>query len=179
MRPISVVLLLVGACLQAVRADEQQTFYGKTVDGWIAVLRARAATENERREAILALGYFGAEAKAVVPDLIEFARQERFKAESSEALACIGSRVEEPVSRLIEQFLRESYEHFTESGAVGFTTHATEALVRVGGPAVPALITVLNGPDRQMRVCAAEALGRIGPAAGRRSGAHPTDRTTR
>jgi HEAT repeat protein len=38
-------------------------------------------------------------------------------------------------------------------------------LFRIAGPAVPALIDVLTGPNSNMRVCAAAALGRIGPAA--------------
>ncbi len=42
---------------------------------------------------------------------------------------------------------------------------AKNSLVQIGGPAVRSLIGVLTGPNADMRVCAAEALGEIGPAA--------------
>jgi HEAT repeat protein len=50
-------------------------------------------------------------------------------------------------------------------GAIGFNPGAEDALVRIGRPAVPALIEILRGANSDMRVCAAAALGRIGPAA--------------
>jgi hypothetical protein len=36
---------------------------------------------------------------------------------------------------------------------------------RIRGPAVPALLEILNGADEEMRVCAEYVLGRIGPQA--------------
>src|SRR5262249_20895604 len=53
----------------------------------------------------------------------------------------------------------------TAMGTIGYSTEVQDSLARVGGPAVPALIAILNGSDTSMRVCAAEALGEIGPAA--------------
>jgi HEAT repeat protein len=138
-------------------ADEPATFCGKTVEGWIAVLRDKSSSEDGRRQAMLALGYFGEAASAVVPDLTVFEREGRLKAEASEALIRIELRPERRVPRLIEKFIW--------IGANGFSTGPRDALVRVGGPAVPALIEVLNGPDLGMRVRAAEALGMIGPPA--------------
>jgi HEAT repeat protein len=165
MRVTSFALIAIVGWLHAAADDEPQTFYGKTVHGWIAVLRGKTSTEAERRQAALALGYFGAEAKAAVPDLTEFVRQGRFKAEASEALARIEPRVEENIPRLIEQFLKDGCEHLTGMGTFISDKTVRESLVRIGGPAVPALIEVLKGPDWKMRVCAAETLGRIGPVA--------------
>ena len=71
----------------------------------------------------MALEYFGPEAEAAVPDLIE-----------------------------------RSY-HFQ------FWSEAFDALVRIGGPSVPALRDMLNEPDGDMCACAASVLGRIGPPA--------------
>ncbi len=61
------LLILCGWC-QPVPADESHTFYGKTVEGWIAVLRDKTNTPAKRYQAVWALGFFGPEAKAAEPD---------------------------------------------------------------------------------------------------------------
>jgi HEAT repeat protein len=147
------------------RAIEPQEFYGRTPDAWVAVLRDKDSTEDDRRRAVLALGFFGADAKAAIPDLQELVRLQRFQREAAQSLAAIDSRPEVRISQLIERFIRDGCEHLTEAGTIGYSAGARDALVRIGGPAVPALIAVLDGPDSGMRVCAAEAPGRIGPAA--------------
>ncbi len=161
---VASVLWLTVFCHPA-RADEQVTFYGKTVDGWIGVLRAKTSTDNERRQSILALGYFGRDAKAAVPDLVEAARAGPLKGEATEALTRIEPHPERNIAPLIEQFLKDGRDHLTEMGAFGFNSAVRDSLVRIGGPAVPALLDVLRGPDLKMRVCAADVIGRIGPAA--------------
>jgi HEAT repeat protein len=158
-------LLVLISSLQPGRADEQQTIYGKTVDGWIAVLRDKTGTDGRRQQAVWALGCFGLEARAAAKDLIEAAHDKQLKDAAMATLARIRSGHEVIVPVLIEQFVKQGCQHLTGRGTfMGFHSDA-DTLVRIGGPAVPALIDVLNGPNWDMRVCAAEALSRIGPPA--------------
>ena len=78
MRAILPILLILFGWIPPARAEEPHTFWGKTVEGWIAVFRDKASTEVQRRQAVWALGCFGAEAKAAVPDLIEAVRKGQF-----------------------------------------------------------------------------------------------------
>ncbi len=165
MRALTLGLLLAGSWLHSGSADEPREFYGKNVTQWIAVLRAEASTEAERKAAAIALGYFGPEARTAVRDLAELARQGRFEYVASQALARIDPTFEAPVPQLIEQFIKDGWEHYSASGATGFDSAARDSLVRVGAPAVPALIDLLNGQNRRMRPCAAEALGLMGKEA--------------
>ena len=165
MRAVILGLFLGGAWVHSGSADEPPEFYGKTVDQWIAVLRDKGSAEVDRRRAVLASGFFGADAKSVIPDLQELVHNPRFQREAAQSLAAIDSRPEVRIPRLIERFIKDGCTHLTKQGAIGFSAGARDALVRIGGPAVPALIEVLDGPDSGMRVCAAEALGRIGPEA--------------
>jgi HEAT repeat protein len=165
MRPIALAFLLLCRWPYPAPADEQQVFYGKTVDGWIAVLRAKTSTDDDRRQAMVALGYFAAEAKAAIPDLRALIQQGQLKNEASDSLSRIDRRVEERLPRLIDNFVNEGCDHLTKAGAIGSSPSARDALVKIGDPAVPALTRILDGPDADMRVCAAEALGRIGAVA--------------
>jgi HEAT repeat protein len=158
-------LLVLLSWLQPGRADEQQTFYGKTVDAWIAVLRDKTGTDARRQQAVWALGCFGPDAKAAVPNLVDATREKQLSDAAISALARIRSSDDVIVPILIEEFVNEGCQHLTGAGTfVGFGS-AAGALARIGGPAVPALINVLNGPNWDMRVCAAEALSKIGPPA--------------
>ena len=158
------VLFFVG-WLQPARAEEPHTFWGKTVEGWIAVFRDKASTEVQRRQAEWGLGCFGAEAKAVVPDLIDAIRKGQFPDGAIDALVQIGAGAEVTVPILIQRFLKRGCQHLTGMGAIGYDPSSEDSLVRIGGPAVPALLEILNGPNGDMRVCAARALARIGPPA--------------
>ena len=168
MRPISVVLLLVYTCVYPAQVDAQQSFFGKTVDGWIAVLRARASTEDERRQAILALGYFGPEAKAAVPDLTDTVRLPGLKDDAVRALIQIGERPDVTVPALVGEFVKRSQMGIV-GGAHPNDRDVEDHLVLIGEPAVDALVALLNGPDRGMRVDAVKVLVRIGPKARRAS----------
>src|SRR5262249_36174184 len=132
-------------------------------DGWRTALRA--GNLRDRNLAVIALGHFGQAAKAAVPDLIELVRQGPFKDEALDALVRIGAGAEVTVPTLIQRFVAQGRAHLPAMGAIGADRRAEGSLVRIGRPAVPALIGVLNGPNLDMRVCAAEALGEIGPAA--------------
>jgi HEAT repeat protein len=76
-----------------------------------------------------------------------------------------GPEAKGAVPFLIERFVKLGCVHYTGTGSFGFDQSVKMALVQIGGPSVPALLEILNGPDEAMRVCAAEALGEIGPAA--------------
>ena len=165
MRAILLILLTFVVWIQPARADGSHTFWGKTVEGWIAVFRDKTNTEIQRRQAMAALGCFGPEAKAAIPDLIDAVRKERFPDEAVDALVQIGAGAEVTVPILIQQFLKEGCQHLTGQGTFVHDNSLEDSLVRIGGPAVPALLEILNGPNGDMRVCAAAALARIGPAA--------------
>jgi HEAT repeat protein len=147
------------------QVDEQRTFLGKTLEGWRERVRSKSATPHERRDALWAIGCFGPEGRPAVPDLTELVRRGEFKDEAIGALTAIGANPELAVPRLIERFVKAGCAHRTEMGTIIFNSGPEDALVRIGEPAVPALLEVLQGPNREMRVCAAAALGRIGPAA--------------
>ena len=54
MRAHLLIVLLIVGWLQPARAEEPHTFWGKTVEGWIAVFRDKASTEVQRRQAVSA-----------------------------------------------------------------------------------------------------------------------------
>ena len=157
------MLMIVAVACRSIRAEEPSTLWGKTLDGWIAALREK--TGQDRRTAVIAVGHFGQAANAAAPDLIELVHKGQFQKEAVDALVQIGAGVEVTVPALIEQFVQAGCLHLTGAGAIGFNRDPRDSLVQIGGPAVPALIGVLTGPNVDMRVCAAEALGMIGPSA--------------
>lgn len=161
----ALLFLAAAVSLPASRADEPRSFCGHTAAEWAAVLRDRTVPPDERRTAAWALGAFGPEAKAAVPDLIDAAREGPIKEEAVDALVQIGAGAEVTVPDLIGRFFKRGCRHLTGTGSLGYLPHVQDSLVKIGGPAVPALLGVLNGPDRGMRVCAAEALGEIGAGA--------------
>ncbi len=160
---IAAALLALPGPSRPAEADEQHTFCGKTVDQWIDVLRDKAS--RDREGAAWTLSYIGPDARDAIPELIDMLRDDRLARTAEMALGRIGPDASRAVPLLIERFTRMGCQHLTGAGRLGFDPGAKDALVRVGAPAVPALLDVLNGPDRAMRVCAAEALGEIGPAA--------------
>ena len=165
MRVLLLFPFVIAGWLQPAWADEPRTFCGKTDQGWLAVFRDKTNTEIQRRQAMAALGCFGPEAKAAIPDLIEALRRGQFKNEAVEAMVQIGSGAELAVPILIERILRRGCQHRTGMGTFFVDDSMEESLVRIGSPAVLALLQVLSGPDRDMRMCAAAVLGKIGPAA--------------
>jgi HEAT repeat protein len=165
MRVLLPILFIVVGCLPPARAEEPHTYWGKTVEGWLAVFRDTSSTEVQRRQAVQALGCFGAEAKAAVPDLVDAVRKGQFPEEAADALVQIGAGAEVTVPILIQRFLKRGCQHLTGMGSFPYDPSLENGLVRIGGPVVPALLEILNGPNRDLRVCAAEALGKIGPAA--------------
>jgi HEAT repeat protein len=158
-------VLFLTLCLWPLEAGEQPEFLGKTVDAWRRVVRSKAATPAERRDAVWALGCFGDDARLAAPDLIEMVHRGDLKDEAISALNAMGVNRELAVPGLIATFVKEGCQHHTAMGAIGFNPGTEDALVGIGGPAVPALVGILEGPNRDMRVCAAAALGRIGPTA--------------
>ena len=165
MRAILPALLILCGWLQPEASDEPHTFYGKTVDGWIAVLRDNTSKGEKRREAACALGYFGPEARAAVPDLVDAVREERKFDAATHALTQIRGGKAPKVPVLIEEFLKRGCEHLTGQGTFMYSSAVDDALVRIGEPAVPALVEILNGPNWDMRVCAAHVLSMMGPVA--------------
>lgn len=164
MRANLMTLLVVVVWLQPASAEEETTFCGKTVGGWIGVLRDSKSSKSERRQAVWALGCFGTAAKAATPDLIGLLHDKELDGAAIEALVRMEAGDGSTVPILIERFRKEGCERLTGMGSIGGTLRVN-LLVKIGAPAVPALVGVLNGPDADMRVCAAEALGEIGPAA--------------
>jgi HEAT repeat protein len=162
---VFVVLLEVG-WISPAPDDERRLFRGKDVGGWVEVLKDKSSPSQEREQAIWALGYFGPEAKEAVPLLVDILRRRTPDQELAiETLGRIGPAAKEAVPFLIERFIEGKCDHLTGMGTFSFNPLAKNALVRIGTSAVPALLDVLDGPGEDMQVCAAEALGRIGPGA--------------
>jgi HEAT repeat protein len=165
MRAILPVFLVAVGWLHSAQADEPRTLYAKTVEGWRGVLRDKSATAGQRRQAVWAIGCFGPDAKAAVSDLIDTFRQGQSKDEAIDALVAIRAGTEVTIPALIERFLKEGCIHRTGMGSFGYNPYVENSLARIGGPAVPALLEVLKGPNKDMRVCAASVLAGIGPGA--------------
>src|SRR5262245_59517697 len=64
MQAVLPTLLITVLCLQPPRPDGPRTFYGRRVEGWLEVLRDKGANEAVRRQAAVALGCFGPQAKS-------------------------------------------------------------------------------------------------------------------
>jgi HEAT repeat protein len=113
-----------------------------------------------REDAARALGQLGPFAKSAAPALQEASASESLgiRVEAATALWLVTGKPEAAVAVLIEKL---------EDLTVG--CKAAEALVEIGPPAaeaaVPAITKLLESEDAVSRLCAAEALGRIGPAA--------------
>jgi HEAT repeat protein len=166
MRPILLTWPIWVALAVPARGEELHTFGGKTVEGWIAVLREKASTEAQRRQAAVMLGCFGPEARAAAPDLIETVRKGQIQGEAVGALVSMGAGAEVTTPILVDEFLKRGY--FAVGPGLGTYYHSGSpigALARVGEPVVPALTKVLDGPDEILRVHAAQALKDLGPAA--------------
>ena len=167
MRAPLLIVLIVAGWLQPARAEQPHTFWGKTVEGWLAVYRDKASTDVQRQQAVVALGCFGPEAKAVVPDLIDAVREETVQDEAIYALTQIGAGAgaEVTVPILIRRFLVQGPQPPAVEGVSGYDKTPEASLIRIGGPAVPALVEILDGPNGELRVGAAAVLARIGPPA--------------
>jgi HEAT repeat protein len=165
MRTIIPAFFVTVALTGTSRGEEAHTFRGKTVDGWLAVFWDKSATDDQRREAVVMLGCFGPEARAAAPDLIDAVRNGPWRDEAVDALVSIGAGAEVTVPVLIDRFVKRGCEHLTGMGSFPVNISVDTALARVGEPAVPALLKILDGPDAKLRECAAYALGEIGPGA--------------
>ena len=107
MRYLLMPLLIVFASADPARDEGPQTFRGKTVEGWLAVFRDKANTDVQPREAIVTLGYFGPEARAAAPDLIEAVRRGPNRGiKPFHALVSIGARRDVTVPILIDRFVK-------------------------------------------------------------------------
>lgn len=147
----------------SVLADAETSFCGRTLEGWIDVLRHGAIAERE--DAAWALSYFGAEAARAVPELTAMLASDRVGRGVVVALGRIGPEAAPAVPFLLKRFQEKGGAHLTGTGTFLVDASVRHALVRIGEPSVPGLLDILNGPDPDMRVCAAEALGGIGPGA--------------
>ncbi len=145
-----------------VRAEEPRTFYGKTVEAWTAVLRAKQSSLGERRKAVVAMAGLGPYAKAAVPDLIAALSDKELKDAALDALSWIGSGTEHTVPLLIEQLVSDGRVRFNRERNLDHYVFVRDALARIGEPAVPALIELLNSQSPELRACAADTLAYIG-----------------
>ena len=103
MRYLLMPLLIVFASADPARDEGPHTFRGKTVEGWLAVFRDKASTDAQRREAVVTLGYFGPEARAAAPDLIEAVRRGPNRDQAVNALVSIGAGADVTVPILIDR----------------------------------------------------------------------------
>lgn len=109
-------------------------------------------------EASEALGKIGD--PSAVPALIDTLGARRWEARlrAAEALGKFGDPSAVPA--LVQVFGSAEEGHYHGSGTVRGA--AVTALMKIGTPAVPALVEVLKNSDHYVRDCAAEALGEIG-----------------
>jgi len=173
MRTTLFLLLVLISSTRPTRAEDQPTCYGKNLDEWILIFRDKDSSKSDRARAAWALGCYGQAAQAAVPDLIDEVRHGQdnpadsinVKANAFNALIRIGAGTEITVPHLVEGFLKRGCDHLTGMGTFLYSPYHDEQFAKIGGPAVPPLLDILQGLDRDMRVCAADALGQIGPPA--------------
>jgi HEAT repeat protein len=148
------------------RAQDDTTFNGKTVDGWIAALRDKS--NPQRGRAASALACFGPAANGAVPDLIEMAKDERFEfyANAIEAMGRIGPDAGPAVPILIAKLSKQQC-ILEMQGSFGSSLHGNVelALARIGAPALPALVKMLEPPYELTDTCVVKILGDMGPTA--------------
>lgn len=152
-------------CAQPVGPEAPTTYLGKTVNQWINVLRDESI--RDRSLAISAVAAFGPAANDSIPDLIAILKNPRFSRDDmlTESLGRIGPEAVAAVPHLITLLIKEGCTHAKQGTFVTSRFGPKFALTGIGAPAVPALVELLDGPNREMRPCAAEILGEIGPEA--------------
>ncbi len=160
-----VSLICLGFALHA-RAAEEPTFFGKNVEEWTKIVRQKG--HPDRREAFQILAEFGPAAKSAVPDLLRILNDKTdagFERSAIEALSWIDPEAPGIVPPLMRVFMKEG-RRLGETGTILInTSHSVYTLERIGGPAVPALIELLDGKDEEMRPIVAHVLADMGPAA--------------
>jgi HEAT repeat protein len=161
MRVLAAVVLVSIGSLQPAWSEEPHTFWGKTVEQWLAVYRDKASTEVQRREALYAVAGFGPEAKAALPDLIAALRDKQLVGAAMDGLIGIGG----PAVPAIRDVLNDPDDYVRGCAARILAKIGPEARA-----AVPALIRAIHRPDptRKPNILfreVVEALGEIGPAA--------------
>jgi HEAT repeat protein len=117
----------------------------------------KAKDSSTRREAAAVLSDLGPKAEEAVGPLTAAVKDsdDVVRREAVEALAKIGgNKIKDAVPALVPA-LKEAETH----------NAAIDALGAAGASAVPPLITALDDPDHEVREGAAQALGKIGPAA--------------
>ena len=162
------ILTFVVGTLPPVLADEQRALsvVGRSKGGSKPCAHGSA---SDRAHAVWMLSFFGSAASKAVPDLIDRLRQAgnvRREIDALTALGRIGPAAAPAVPLLIAGYLAEGC-NLAKTGNFGGGDGGLPgvALIGIVAPAVPALIEVLTGPNKEMRACAAMHLGRIGPAA--------------
>ncbi|MEO1399913.1 MAG: HEAT repeat domain-containing protein [Cyanobacteria bacterium J06635_1] len=108
-----------------------------------------------KARAISALGLLGADAQPAVPALREALRDPELQQEAADTLGDIGPGAQAAIPDLIERLPGDSFVSST----------AASSLSQIGTAAVPPLIQALQHPTAAIRIGAADALRRFGPAA--------------
>jgi HEAT repeat protein len=160
------IIALAIVCLAAPPVDEAPTICGKTAEEWVAVLQDKTRRPGDRQQAVRMLVYFGPAAKAAVPDLIAIVKEKGYWGDAIEALGRIGPDAVSAVPILVDKVRAEGC-NLARTGAFGETIRGNPkfALARIGAPAVPALMMMMDDPDEFLRPCAANILARMGPEA--------------
>ena len=166
---IYVVLAHLLACWPlAIQAEEPPLIWAKTVEEWIVALREDRGSDQDRDQAVRALGYFGPGARDAVPDLIAIFARPNGKPNVSviETLGRIGPDAALAVPLLVAQFAKEECTLGKQGTFITLRYgDLAIALTRIGGPAVAAVAKLLEDPNEEIHPCAASILADIGPEA--------------
>ncbi len=134
-----------------------------------------------QREAAITLGEMGKVAEAAVPDLIQAIHKARsrkkdkyieqnatallfLRSEAAEALGKIGPGAKRSIPLLIEEMKDDPIAE-KQLGRSDVYLFAGDALIQMGEPAVPALVSALGEDDYTLRQRIVEVLGEIGAPA--------------
>jgi HEAT repeat protein len=158
--PLAVAMIQAGVPTLRAEGDGEISIGGKTRSAWIASLEDDIGDKKESRRGMAceALGLLGPAAVGAVPGLMKAAsdRDPYLRRAATKALGQIGSESEAAIPLLVSHLLEE------KRGWDAYVDETKTALARIGHPAVPHLVKLLDQGVRLQRIRAAETLGEMG-----------------
>ena len=131
-------------------SSKEPIYEGKTLSAWVA--QSKQKDSATRQFAISGLRHFG---PAGVPAIAELLNDERgdVRREASETLGKLGPEAKSAVPALIES---------CRTGDYYLVDANVESLRKIGPAAVPAIAGLLGDKEKEIRLAAARALGKMG-----------------
>jgi HEAT repeat protein len=159
---VAFLFLQVGSsrCQPKATTPQEPVYEGKTLSAWVAILKDQKTDEFVRAAAARALRNFG---KPAVAPLAEVMKDDSviLRCAAAETLGKMGVEAKTAVPALVG-IVKDPK---VNSHVRFWTIRALGAMGAEAEPAVPALLASLRDRESWIAIAAAQALGKIGPAA--------------